>query len=253
MPNPPNLVSPQLVERAAPLMDALMRYHQHAVFGLENVPDEGPALMVINHSLATYDGLMLSTAIYRATGRMPTGLGDNKLFTVPGFAGLVRRAGIRPAGHRAGEALLDEGHIVGVAPGGMREALRPSDERYALRWQTRKGFIRLALRTGTPIMLAACPAADDLYTVYPSALTAQIYRRFRAPLPIVRGWGPTLLPRPVRLVHLIGAPIAPPPLERDIDAFEAQVDRFHTEIVDQMRQLMDGARVCAAESAPDGL
>jgi aminopeptidase N len=41
---------------------------------------------------------------------------------------------------------LREGHVLGVAPGGMWESLRPRDERRQSRWEGRKGFVRLALR-----------------------------------------------------------------------------------------------------------
>ena len=84
--------------------------------------------------------------------------------------------------------------------GGMREALRPGDERYGVKWDKRKGFVRLSLRTGAPLVLAACPDADRLFHVYENRLTKLAYKRLHLPVPLVRGWGPTLLPRPVSLV-----------------------------------------------------
>ena len=66
--------------------------------------------------------------------------------------------------------------------GGWREALGPRDARCEGRWDTRKGFVRLALQAGVPIVLSACPAADDLYDVYGSALTDWIYEQVHVPV-----------------------------------------------------------------------
>lgn len=237
--NPRSPVSPVLAERFRPLVQALRAYHRHRVIGLEHVPRTGPGLLVLNHSLATYDGVLFADAMHAATGRWPASLGDDLIFRTPLVADFARRAGVKPASPGNGHALLGDGHLVVVAPGGMREALRPSEERHTVRWARRKGFARLAIETGSPVVLVACPAADDLFTVYPSGLTARLYKRFKLPLPLARGLGPTLLPRPVRLTHLVGAPIAPP--APDADDPDGQVDRWHAAIVRRMEGLMTAA------------
>lgn len=213
-----------------------MRYHRYEVRGMEHVPRSGACLLVAHHSLATYDGFLLGIAIADATGRVPRGLGDDRIFQVPGLAGFATRIGLVPASPTTGEALLAAGHIVGVAPGGMWEALRPSTERYEVRWAGRKGFVRLALRTGAPMLLCACPRADDLYTVHPSRLTERLYHAHHLPLPLARGLGPTLIPRPVRLVHHIAPLLYPPP--HDPAHEDEQVDALHARAVEVMRELL---------------
>lgn len=230
---------PEVADRARPLARALARYHRHEVVGLSYVPATGAALLVIHHSLATYDGLLLALAIEEATGRLPVALGDDLLFRTPGLRHVVRGAGIVPASHENGRALLARGHLVAVAPGGMREALRPSGERYRVRWGRRKGFVRLALETGAPVVLAACPAADDLYDVYETRLTKLAYKHLKVPIPFVRGLGPTWIPRPVKLVHYVAPPIVPPPL--DPEHFDEQIDALHAEIVRTMEAPFDRA------------
>lgn len=227
-----------LVARFRPLVQGLRAYHRHRVIGLEHVPRKGPGLIVLNHSLATYDGVLFASAMHAATGRWPASLGDDLIFKTPLVADFARRAGVKPANPGNGHALLEAGHLVVVAPGGMREALRPTAEAHTVRWGRRKGFVRLAIETGAPMILVACPAADDLYTVYPSGVTARLYQRFKLPVPLARGLGPTLLPRPVRLTHLVGAPIPPPAPEGDIDG---QVARVHADVVRRMEGLMKAA------------
>ncbi len=231
--------APQLRAGLA-VVDALTRYHRHSVVGLENVPVSGPVLLVVNHSLATYDIALLTGAIFRATGRPPRGLGDRAMFEGPDRGRIARSLGFVQASPGNGEALLARNELVVVAPGGMREALRPSHARYQVEWSRRKGFVRLALATRTPIVLAACPQADRVYHVYENRLTKLVYKKARLPVPLARGWGPTLIPRPVKLTHHLSELLRPPEgasVERDAD-----VDVWHAELVARMNQLMSEAR-----------
>jgi len=227
------------LELVRPLVERIQRYHRHEVVGLERLPREGPVLLAMNHSLATYDAALLGKEIID-WGRVPSILGDDLIFKTPGLRRWARALGIVPASPRYGEELLQRGRLVLVAPGGMREALRPSDERYHVRWDRRKGFIRLALRTQSPIVLAACPDADRLYHVYESGVTKWLYHDFRVPVPLIRGWGPSLIPRPVRLVHLLSEPIPMEPV--DETRFEQQVDDIHSTVVRRMTDLMAEAQ-----------
>lgn len=239
-PRPEPVQSPATLRWGRRFGRLIARFHKHQIRGLDAVPARGPALLVCSHSLATYDALLAGLAIYEGTGRAMVGLGDNLIFRLAPIRALAEVTGIFRATPENGQALLDAGYIVGVAPGGMREALRPSSERYRVRWQSRVGFIKLAIRAGAPIVLAACPRADNIYSVYESPLTKIGYKYFKLPIPIIRGWGPTLLPRPVRLVHRLAGPFQPPPF--DPPRFEEQVEDFHAEICQRMDDLMLLAR-----------
>lgn len=231
---------PAVARGARRVLAPLARWHHHDLQGDEHVPRSGPILGCLNHSLATYDAFLFAMALHAQTGRMPVGLGDDNLFRIPGLATIVHASGIRPASHAHAEALLREGRAVFLAPGGTREALRPSSERYHIRWDRRSGFARLSVRTGVPVLLVACPAADDLYTVYDNALTAMAYKVLRFPVPIARGWGPTILPNHVRLVHRTAPPMVPPAYDAAHET--EQVADFHADCVRRMQSLMDEVR-----------
>jgi len=218
---------------ARKLLEGLARYHRHRVHGLEHVPVQGPALVAVNHSLATYDVGLLVLAVFKHTGRVMRGLGDRSLFTTPGLRDLVPRLGVVDAHPDRARELLDAGEIVVVAPGGMREALRTRRQRYTVRWDDRRGFARLALQAQVPVILGACPRADDVYTAYDNPLTPRIYDRLRLPLPIARGLGLSAIPRPIALTHTLRAPIQPPagPVDDELDA-------FHARLVWEMESLM---------------
>ena len=123
-----------------------------------------------------------------------------------------------------------------VAPGGLNEMLRPKGERYQLMWQKRKGFVRLALKTQSPIQFAFCPKADDVFRIYQTPVR-KISEKIAIPLAVLRGIGPTYIPNPVQLVHYISDPIIPPAWDGD----EATVDRFHQEVLRKAEAFMQQA------------
>jgi 1-acyl-sn-glycerol-3-phosphate acyltransferase len=229
------------LERLAPLFQTVRRYHQHQVVGMEHVPAVGAALLVHNHSLSTYDNLLLGAAIYLSMGRLVHGLGDRLMFRIPLVAGFMRRIGFVEATMPAARRILEDGHLVGLTPGGMREALKPSTRRYEVLWDDRKGFARLSMLARVPIILAANPRGDEIYTVLPSRLTDLAYRHLKLPLPIAYGRAFTPLPRPVALTHVLGAPIAPPIVDQGDPRFERELDDYHRLLISRMAALMNEA------------
>lgn len=216
---------------------ALRLYHRHRVVGLENIPKKGGALIVVNHSFATYDSFLLGAAIYEKHHRLVHALGHSWLFRIPGVRELMTDAGAVPAGMDAALGLLKRRELLGLAPGGMREALRSSEERYRVRWGDRKGFVRLAIQAGCPIVLAACPRADEIFDVSAGLLTEIAYAKFKLPVAYVRGWGP--LPRAVPLTHYVAKPLTPPPAPNSPKRLEALVDEWHSELTAAMDELLE--------------
>ncbi len=222
-----------------PVLQKMRQYHQHQVVGMEHLPDTGRVLLVVNHSLATYDIGLLFSAIHTEKNRMARPLADNLFFRVPYMGELVEAVGGKQGNPENAKELLDEGNLVAVAPGGMQEALRPSHDRYQLRWDHRKGFVRLAIETQTPILLAVCPRADDIYEVYDNKLTSWAYDIFRIPLFVARGLGPTMIPKPVPLIHFM-SPLIPPPAYIP-GTLKQQVDSFHKKLVKRAEALIGEA------------
>ena len=231
----------EVLDFAQPLVQAGRIYHQHKVVGLENIPTTGRALIVVTHSLATYDIAFLFATIYEELGRLCRPLADNFFFRVPYLSELIEAIGGKQGTKENALSLLNNEQLVMVAPGGMREALRPSSERYQVLWDKRKGFVRIALQTQTPIILAVCPKADDIFDVYENSLTKLVYQKFRIPLIFGRGLGLTPLPRPVKLVHFLSEPIMPPKMLEDPKAFARQVNRLHKKVTGIAQDLIGKA------------
>ncbi len=228
-----------LYQLLAPVLQKMRQYHQHEVVGMEHLPDNGRVLLVVNHSLATYDISLLFSAIHSERNRIARPLADNLFFRLPYLGDVVEALGGKQGTPENAKQLLEEENLVAVAPGGMQEALRSSYERYQLRWDHRKGFVRLAIETQTPILLAVCPRADDIYEVYDNKLTNWAYDLLRVPLFVARGVGPTLIPRPVPLTHFISPLIQPPAYTPG--TLKQQVDAFHKKLVKRAEALIGEA------------
>jgi 1-acyl-sn-glycerol-3-phosphate acyltransferase len=147
---------PEFIRRQLPTIDLLLRYFAPEVRHAERVPAEGPALIVGNHSGIIYmpDMWAVGLAVVRRRGvESPVfGLGYDLLFAIPGVESVIRRLGAVPAGGEAAEEALRSGGAVVVYPGGDWEACRPWTDRNKVDFAGHKGFVRLALRAGVPIV-----------------------------------------------------------------------------------------------------
>jgi 1-acyl-sn-glycerol-3-phosphate acyltransferase len=226
------------------LLRFLRRYHDHEVYGFENVPRTGPALMAFHHSLATYDSFLLGPVIKDEHGRLFRGLADRMIFSTPGLGKFFSVMGFVNGTREGTLEMLRQGEIIGFAPGGMREALRSSRHKYQLDWKGRFGFVWVSMLSGAPVVLAACPKSDDIYDVTDNPVTPWVYDRLHLPIPLFRGRGMTPLPRPVKLWHLIAEPIFPDVAPDQVTARD--VEAHHARLSARMERLMQDALTLGA-------
>ncbi len=232
----PDAFEPDRPARRARLFARVARLFRHEVVGLERVPLDGPALLVFNHGPFPIDAALFAHAVHASQGRWIRFLADRLLFEQPRLAARARRWGVVEGSHYQARRRFQANELVGVFPGGAREAWKPHREARTVRWTGRTGFARLAFKAGVPIVPVACPAADDLYIVLNDgyATAERFFGKSRLPLPLFVGLGP--LPLPVRLVHYVGSPIHPTPLPRE--SGEQAVERLHRVAEDAMRSLL---------------
>jgi len=160
---------PAAIERALPWVRALTGYFTPEVRGAEHVPASGPVLVVGNHNCLFYmpDVWITAQAILARRGLdHPTyALAYDLLFGIPVVGSALRRIGVVPAGANEAEALLAEGAAVVDYPGGDWEACRPWLDRNTIDFGGRTGFVRLALRTGVPIVPVVAHGSHDAVIV----------------------------------------------------------------------------------------
>lgn len=134
------------------------------VRGAENIPTDGGALLVANHSgTVPVDGLMTGYAVKQYSGRNLRPLGADLVFALPFVGQLARRAGATLACQQDAERLLTSGEIAGVWPEGFKGIGKPFAERYKLQRFGRGGFVSSALRAQVPIVPVSIVGAEEIY------------------------------------------------------------------------------------------
>src|SRR3954451_20307221 len=148
---------PEHIRHTLPGMKAYSEiYHRGEVRGLENIPAEGPVLLVGNHSGGTLiaDTFVFSASFYEHFGpaRDFHQLAHDMVFRVPGMREILARWGTVPASPENMKRALDRGAALLVYPGGDHETYRPTWESARIDFAGRKGFARLALEYDVPIV-----------------------------------------------------------------------------------------------------
>ena len=156
---------PEYIERTLPILSkALDVYFRPEVRGLENIPAEGPVLLVGNHSGGTLiaDTFAFAYAFYKhfGTERRFHQLAHDLAARLAPLRGL-RRYGVLAASHENAAKALQAGAAVLVYPGGDYESFRPTSESAQVDFGGRSGWVRLALREGVPIVPVAAHGGQE--------------------------------------------------------------------------------------------
>ncbi|NPD22912.1 lysophospholipid acyltransferase family protein [Corallococcus exiguus] len=153
-----------LVESLQPVLDFLYeQYWRVSVEGVDQVP-RGASILVANHSGALpYDGLVMAQALLRERPDLleTRWLVEDQVFHAPMLGTLFNRLGAVRASPENALRLLDEHRPLVVFPEGYQGASKPFAERYRLKRFGRGGFVKLALRTGAPIVPVAIVGAEE--------------------------------------------------------------------------------------------
>lgn len=140
------------------------------VEGIENVPADGGALLVSNHSGALPpDAAMIAKAIKEEHPR------NRRMYMTvehffkgyPGFSMLLPKIGAVPA-HPANvqRLLYDERQLVLVFPEGRKGTEKLYKDRYRLRRFGRGGFVEAAMRARAPIVPIALVGAEEAAPIF---------------------------------------------------------------------------------------
>ena len=141
-------------------------YFRAEVEGSENIPKNGPALLIANHSGGiAYDGVMINLAVYNThpDKRYVRFLVDDFGYYLPFLGTFLQRTGGIRACHENALRLLDHGHLILVFPEGVKGISKLFDERYQLQRFGRGGYVKLAMRTGVPIIPTAVIGAEEIH------------------------------------------------------------------------------------------
>src|SRR3954471_9984560 len=241
--------NPDYIRRVLPMWRAVMAtYFRAEVRGLENIPDEGPCLLVSNHSGGTMiaDTFVFAGEFYDHFGpyRRFHQLAHDIAARFPGTG--IDRWGTVAASHEHAREAFGRGAAVLVYPGGDYETFRPSSHSDRIEFGGRKGFIRLVLETGVPIVPVVAVGGQEtaLFVIRGERLAratgwASLTRIKVLPVALAPPFGisvmdlPPRLPLPAKITIEVLPPID---LER---RFERDAD--HTEVYEAITGEMQDA------------
>lgn len=207
-------MDPHLTQKIRPLFDFLYRkYWRVKTTGINNIPKDGRALIVANHSGALpYDGAMLKTAIMNEhpTRKDARFLVEDFVYHMPILGTFMYRIGGVRACPENAQRLLEQDHLVIVFPEGVKGIGKFYSQRYKLQRFGRGGFIKLCVNTRSPLVPVGIVGAEEIHPiVYKSNILAKMigvpYLPITPTFPLMGLFG--MIPFPTKWSIHFGEPI----------------------------------------------
>lgn len=241
---------PKFEEFVKPLFKFLYeKWWRVTVEGGENIPHKGRVLFVANHSgTLPADGAMIKYYVREVhpSHRDLRPLAENFVYYLPFIGVFMNRIGGVRACQENAEILLLRDEAVLVFPEGVKGIVKHFSKRYKLQRFGRGGFVKLAIRTRSPILPVAVVGAEEIYPVV--ARFDSIGRLFNLPtLPIVLNFfvlGPFgFIPFPskwyIKFGKLITKTMELPPEAAEDDILVNQIaQEVRTTIEDMIAELL---------------
>jgi 1-acyl-sn-glycerol-3-phosphate acyltransferase len=226
-----------------PLMDLWFRMEME---GWDRLPDP-PALLIGIHTGAPFvwDAWTVGVQWWRRFGseRILHGTAHDALMAAPLIGAYFRKMGVLPAAPDSITAALAAGHDVALWPGGEVDSLRPWTDRDKAILGGRTGFIKLAIRSGVPIVpIATVGGADSMPVLLRGRRLAhwlqldKIARLKLFPIALSAPWGigPAMLPE-IPLPTKIRTAFLDP-IELDSNPDRANDDEYVQAKYDEVRE-----------------
>lgn len=233
-----------------PLMDYWFRMEME---GWDLLP-EPPALFVGVHSGAPFvwDAWTVGFQWWRHFGedRVLHGTAHDMLMAAPGFGEYFRKMGVLPAAADSIAGALAAGRDVALWPGGERDSLRSWSRRDEAVLGGRKGFVKIALRSGVPIVpIATVGGPDSMPVLYQGQKLAEVLQLDKIarlkmfPITLSAPWGiaPAILPEiplPTKIRTAFQEPVT---VDTDPERAgdDAYVDKKYDEVRESIQRGMD--------------
>lgn len=246
---------PRVLERFSDIAGPILeRWYRPEVRGLDLIPDGG-ALYVGNHSggFLTPDTWILAVALLRERGvdDVPYALAHQVVMEAPGTNQMLTAMGAVAANPKNAHRIFEAGFKVLVYPGGDIDSFRPSRDRNRIVFGPRRGYVRLALREGVPIIPVVSAGSHEGWWVLSDgrwlSRILQTHRFLRTdvlPITLSVPWGltvgaPPYVPLPIPIILEVLEPIhferVGPEAADDIEYVEA----CHQRVLDTMQLALD--------------
>lgn len=189
-----NLERDVLLYRVLPrwLMELVRKYFRLEVEGLENIPKKGAAIVSPNHSgYMGIDAALLAHTITQNSKRIPRVLTHHFWFLTKTTALPAQKMGFTEATYKNGVDELKKKHLVVIFPEGEAGNFKPTHKMYMLQ-EFRRGFVRMALETGSPIVPCIVIGAEESQINLSNLKLTKFLKGLVIPLPL------NVIPLPVK-------------------------------------------------------
>lgn len=185
-------------------MEILKKYFRLEIEGLENIPKDGPVLIIPNHSgFLGIDAMLLSYILQQNTQRPPRVLTHHLWFLTEKTALPAHKLGFIEANYENGFKFLKKNNLVVLFPEGEHGNFKPTSKRYQLQ-EFKRGFIRMALVTGAQIVPTLVIGAEETNINLKKLKFSKYLRGLVLPLPL------NILPLPAKWKIVFKPPITLP-------------------------------------------
>lgn len=165
-------------------LELMKTYFRVQVEGTENLPRRGRALITPNHSgVSGFDAMVLQHEIIRASGRYPRVLTHHLWFLTKTTSIPAQKLGFIDATTANGIKALKKNQIVMLFPEGEYGNFKPSSRAYQLQ-EFKRGFIRMALATNSPIIPTLILGAEETHVNLSTLKLTKFLRGVVLPLPL---------------------------------------------------------------------
>jgi 1-acyl-sn-glycerol-3-phosphate acyltransferase len=142
-------------------LEIFTKYLRVTSEGEEHLPRKGPVIYIANHSgFMGFDALMIGHQVYLNSKRVPRIIAHKLWFLRPEISVHAKKLGLIPATLSNGLKILKKSQGLILFPEGEEGNFKPTKYRYRLR-RFRRGFVRLALETGAPIVPVVVIGAEE--------------------------------------------------------------------------------------------
>ena len=231
----------EMVDTFRPFLEFMhQKYWRVETTGISNIPDEGCAILVANHSgQLPWDAVMLGVSVYNEhlAQRLVRTLYADWFPTLPFVSSFLTKMGQVLATEDNGDRLLEQGELVSVFPEGIKGVGKLFKDRYRLARFGRGGFVRMALRNQAPIIPVSIVGAEEIYiSLAKSDAIAKMIGFPFFPISVTWPWlGPLgFVPFPTKWYIDIGEPI---PMD-SYQPGDANSLMLISQITDQVRNIV---------------
>ena len=233
-------------------------YFDPQFVGLDNLSNKHPALYVSNHTLlGITDGPLYIPKMYEDKNIYMRVMVDNMHKSLPLWRSILTDLGAVTGRREHATSLMKTKQHILVFPGGANEVCKTKDTAYKLDWKERYGFVKMAIDNEYPILPIASLGGDELFEILADkedlkdsklgswlkekGILDKYFKGGENIPPLVKGIGPTLIPKPRKIYYKFCKPIPTKQLKKDsneknLKAIRKLVETAIYEGLDELRE-----------------